>query len=375
MLRGSPVAQLSDDCFAFGGDLLTVDAALRMIATGVTCVDGMEQMDLRAADGRILAEDVIAPVDLPPFDNAAVDGYAVRLADLEGSPELPVDGRLAAGAPVTHALAARHRAAHFHRCRAAARCRHDLHAGGRAARRQRPRAVSSRFAAGREYPAAGRGHRAWAHARCGKASGCGRKISRWRRRWVCDGCRCGDLSVSRLFSTGNELVEPGLPTGPSAALRFQPGSARRVGLPRGSAGSWTSVFCRIGGTRSPSALTEAARDCDLILTSGGVSAGEEDHVKAAVEAGGRLVFWRLAIKPGRPVAMGRVAGVPFIGLPGNPAAAFITFVHVARPLIAALGGAPVEPPVTLRVTRGLSLPEEGRTARICSRAASNRPGW
>src|ERR1700678_462233 len=100
------MAQLSDDCFAFGGELLTVDAALRIIATGGNRVEGIEQTALRPADGRILAEDVIAAVDLPPFDNAAVDGYAVRLADLDGSPVLPVDGRLAAGAPVTHALAA-----------------------------------------------------------------------------------------------------------------------------------------------------------------------------------------------------------------------------------------------------------------------------
>lgn len=97
------------------------------------------------------------------------------------------------------------------------------------------------------------------------------------------------------------------------------------------------------------ALAAAAGDSDLILTSGGVSAGEEDHVKAAVEAAGRLVFWRMAIKPGRPVAMGTVAGVPFIGLPGNPVAAFITFVHVARPLIAALGGALIQAPPTLQV--------------------------
>jgi molybdopterin molybdotransferase len=97
------------------------------------------------------------------------------------------------------------------------------------------------------------------------------------------------------------------------------------------------------------ALAEAARDSDMILTSGGVSAGDEDHVKAAVETVGHLTFWRLAIKPGRPVAMGTVHGVPFVGLPGNPVAAFITFAHVARPLIAALSGAPVEAPPMLRV--------------------------
>jgi molybdopterin molybdotransferase len=77
------VAQLSDDCFAFGGKLLTIDAALRLIAAEVPCVEGVEQVSLHDADGRVLAEDVMATVDLPPFDNAAVDGYAVRLADLE----------------------------------------------------------------------------------------------------------------------------------------------------------------------------------------------------------------------------------------------------------------------------------------------------
>jgi len=102
------------------------------------------------------------------------------------------------------------------------------------------------------------------------------------------------------------------------------------------------------------ALMAAARDNDLILTSGGVSAGEEDHVRSAVEAVGRLVFWRLAIKPGRPVAMGSVMGVPIVGLPGNPVAAFITFVHIARPLIAALSGALVEAPTTLRVCAAFS---------------------
>ncbi len=344
------MAQLSDDCFAFGGDLLTVDAALRMIATGVTCVDGVERMDLRAADGRILAEDVIAPVDLPPFDNAAVDGYAVRLADLEGSPELPVDGRLAAGAPVTHALepgtarriftgAALPPGADTIFMQEDVRLDDDgrvrFPPGLRRGANTRPRGEDIAHGA--------------------------RALRQGQRLRPQDLALAAALGLRRLpvrrpvriglFSTGNELIEPGLPTGPSqrydsnrvllAAL------ACRAGAEVLDLGILPDIRDTIAG-----ALTKAARDCDLILTSGGVSAGEEDHVKAAVEAGGRLVFWRLAIKPGRPVAMGRVAGVPFVGLPGNPAAAFITFVHVARPLIAALGGAPVEPPVTLRVRAG-----------------------
>src|SRR5205085_11370228 len=90
------------------------------------------------------------------------------------------------------------------------------------------------------------------------------------------------------------------------------------------------------------ALKQVAGAHDLILTTGGVSTGEEDHVKAAVESVGSLVLWRMAIKPGRPVAMGIIAGTPFIGLPGNPVASFVTFVHVVRPTILALSGATQE---------------------------------
>ena len=87
------------------------------------------------------------------------------------------------------------------------------------------------------------------------------------------------------------------------------------------------------------ALKQAAGRHDLILTSGGVSTGEEDHVKASVESVGKLVLWRMAIKPGRPVAMGVIDGVPFIGLPGNPVASFVTFTYVVRPAVLALSGA------------------------------------
>ena len=96
-------------------------------------------------------------------------------------------------------------------------------------------------------------------------------------------------------------------------------------------------------------LRKAAEAHDLILTSGGVSTGEEDHVKAGVESVGSLVLWRMAIKPGRPVAMGIIAGTPLIGLPGNPVASFVTFVHVVRPTVLALAGAAPQPLVPMPV--------------------------
>ena len=142
-----------------------------------------------------------------------------------------------------------------------------------------------------------------------------------------------------IISTGNELVEPGSPLAPGAiydANRFTLSA-----LVRQMGGRVTDFgILRDNPVELREALESAAKSHDLIVTTGGVSTGDEDHVKGAVEASGGLHFWRLAIKPGRPVAMGVVDGAPFIGLPGNPVASFVTFARVARPLSAARRFAP-----------------------------------
>jgi molybdopterin molybdotransferase len=367
------VAQLSDDCFAFGGELLTVDAALRIIATGVNCVEGIEQTALRNADGRILAEDVIATVDLPPFDNAAVDGYAVRLADLEGSPVLPVEGRLAAGTPATRPLvpatarriftgAAMPPGADTIFMQEDVRLDDGGHVhfppGLRRGANTRPRGEDLAIGA------------------CALRRG-----QRLRPQDLALAAALGlrQLPVRRpirlaLFSTGNELVDPGRPVG--EAQRYDSNRVLLAAL-AARAGADVIDLGILPDRREAiaAALAEAARDSDLILTSGGVSAGEEDHVRAAVEVNGQLVFWRMAIKPGRPVAMGIVAGVPFVGLPGNPAAAFITFVHVARPMISALAGAAVEAPPSLRARAAFSYRKKaGRREYVRVRIESGPDG-
>jgi molybdopterin molybdotransferase len=141
-----------------------------------------------------------------------------------------------------------------------------------------------------------------------------------------------------VLSTGDELASPGSPRA-SAQLydsnRFMlTAMLRRFGCEVGDLGI-------LRDAREPlaKALKDVASRHDLILTTGGVSTGEEDHVKASVESVGSLVLWRMAIKPGRPVAMGIIGGTPFIGLPGNPVASFVTFAHVVRPVILALSGA------------------------------------
>ncbi len=146
-----------------------------------------------------------------------------------------------------------------------------------------------------------------------------------------------------LFSTGDELVEPGTPL--QGASLYDANRCLLTGLleqPRRC--RHRSRHSRRRSARSlPRRCKAAASDHDLVLTSGGVSTGEADHVRDAVETVGTLVFWRVAIKPGRPVAMGVIAGegatAAFVGLPGNPVAVFVTFVRVVRPLILRLSGA------------------------------------
>jgi molybdopterin molybdotransferase len=151
-----------------------------------------------------------------------------------------------------------------------------------------------------------------------------------------------------VFSTGNEIVSPGMPRAPSQLFdsnRFMlMAMLARLGCDVGDLG-----IIRDDRASLADGLKKVAGTHDLILTTGGVSTGEEDHVKASVESAGSLVLWRMAIKPGRPVAMGIIGGTPFIGLPGNPVASFVTFVHVVRPTILALAGAAQAPLVAMPV--------------------------
>jgi molybdopterin molybdotransferase len=156
-----------------------------------------------------------------------------------------------------------------------------------------------------------------------------------------------------VFSTGDELVSPGEARGAPQLFdsnRFMlMAMLRRLGCEVSDLGIFRDEQAALA-----KALQDVAGRHDLLLTTGGVSTGEEDHVKAAVERAGKLVLWRMAIKPGRPVAMGIIGGTPFIGLPGNPVASFVTFVHVVRPTILALSGALQERLVPMPVRAAFS---------------------
>jgi molybdopterin molybdotransferase len=156
-----------------------------------------------------------------------------------------------------------------------------------------------------------------------------------------------------VFSTGDEIAEPGQPL-PANAL-YDANRFLLLALLReaGAEAHDLGILKDDPATLAP-AIEAAAAGHDLILTSGGVSTGEADYVKSAVEKIGKLVFWRLAIKPGRPVAMGVVRGTAFAGLPGNPVAVFVTFVHVVRPLLMRLAGATPVPVAAMPVRAAFS---------------------
>jgi len=334
------VAQLSDDCFAFGGKLLTIDAALAVIAAETRPVEEVERVRLHDADGRVLAAVLVAPLDLPPFRNSAVDGYAVRLADLNGRDALPVLGRLPAGTaahePLQSGTARRiFTGAAMPSGADTVFMQEDVQLDGGAVRlppglkpgaNTRPQGED--IALGAPALAAGLRLRPQDLA-LAAALGLDALVVRRRVRVA-------------LFSTGSELVAPGRALGP--AQQYDSNRVLLNALAR-RAGATVSDLGILPDSQDGirAALLAASAGHDLVLTSGGVSAGEEDWVRDAVQAVGTLAFWRLAIKPGRPVAMGRIGGAAFMGLPGNPVAAFVTFVQVARPLLAALGGAVAGP--------------------------------
>jgi len=347
------MAQLSDDCFAFSGPLLRLDDMERLIGERVKPVAGTEKVPLHGARGRVTTADVKAPVDLPPFDNSAVDGYAVRHADLnaDGDTRLNIVGRLAAGARADLALAPGQAiriftGAAMPKGADTVFMQEDVKVEGDdvlvpsgLARGANRRLAGEDVPVGHVVIPAGTVLQAQ-HVALLAALGLTEIAVRRRLRVA-------------IFSTGDEVVEPGSARGGAAIY-----DSNRFLL--------VELLERLGALVTdlgilpdePAALARALEKAavhhDLVLTSGGVSTGEADHMRGAVERIGKLVFWRVAIKPGRPVAMGVIRGskgdaAAFVGMPGNPVAVFVTFVRVVKPLLRQLSGARPENLVALPV--------------------------
>jgi molybdopterin molybdotransferase len=316
--------------------LLSVDEALATLLAGARPVAEIEQVPTMAAVNRVLAAAQSSTMDVPPMDNSAMDGYAVRLADLK-SPEtkLRVAQRIPAGS-VGKPLEAGTAARIFTGA--------PVPPGADAVVMQEYCSVSDDFVVIKKIPAKGEWIRRTGSDICrgGVVLAAGKRLLPQDTGLAASvGIRA--LPVFRklrlgLFFTGDELVMPGDPLPPGRIYNSNRFTLNGLAAAFGcEVRDYGIVPDRLDATRE--VLRRAADENDLIVTSGGVSVGDEDHVRPAVEAEGSLLMWKIAMKPGRPLAFGRIRNSFFIGLPGNPVSSFVTFLIFVRPFLLKSQGA------------------------------------
>ncbi len=342
------MAQLSDDCFAFGGELMTTDTALSELRNRLSCVCDTEEVALANAAGRILAKDLVSSQAVPGHDNAAVDGYAVFFDDLSENSEttLPVTGRIAAG----HPLNGNAQRGNAYRIFTGA----PMPEGPDTILMQEDCNLSGETVT--IPPGIKRGaNRRFAGEDIAADDTILTKGQRLRPQEIGLAASIGQKALTvytplrvALFSTGDEVRDVGETLTPGSiydANRYSIAALlRELGCNVDDLGILPDEHDVIRD-----ALSKAADDHDVIITSAGVSTGEEDHIRNAIEDLGGIHFWRLAIRPGRPIALGQIGAVPFIGLPGNPVASMVTFMRFARPALLLMNGASDVDPKFYRV--------------------------
>jgi molybdopterin molybdotransferase len=309
--------------------LSVTDALSKLLAT-VPAFDATEKVELGSALGRVLADNLVSGINVPPADNSAMDGYAVNTRSLEANDyRLSVSQRVAAGY-TPEPLAPNSAARIFTGA--------EVPEGADAVVMQEQCTLHGNMVhlptsvkAGQNIRRGGQDIQSGAEIlsqgirlqpqHLGLIASIGiRHVPVFKR-----------LKVA-VLSTGDELLEPGEPASPGKIY-----NSNRYAL-SGLIGALGMEFVDLGivadtAQATEAALRQAASEADCIITSGGVSVGEEDHVKPAIERLGKLDLWKVAIKPGKPIALGEVLGVPLIGLPGNPVSAFVTFCLFARPFL------------------------------------------
>lgn len=339
------------------GVLMPVDEAIRHLLDQAPPPPPVQRVGLDQALARVLAADIVCPMNLPAWDNSAMDGYALRAADLpvDGG-YLALAGRIAAGDGPGEPLQAGQVVRIFTGA--------PLPPGADTVVPQESCQVD--------------GERVWLPSvnsgdhvrkegeelrRGDRLLEAGTRL-RAQELGLLAGAGVPQVDVYRplqvgLLSSGNELRQPGEPLAPGQIYNSNRHSL--AALLRG----WGVEVHDFGVmpdqlSASRQALRLAAAECDVLITSGGVSVGEEDHLKQAIEALGSIDLWRLAIQPGKPLAFGDVAGKPWIGLPGNPSAALITALIVVRPFLFRAQGMDKVLPVPLQLPAGFDWLKRNR---------------
>ena len=331
------MSQLKNDCFALGTNLVKFDYALGELEKITKPVVDVEKISIDSALMRILAEDIISDRNVPPHDNSAVDGYAVSYDDLSESGEtsLLLAEHITAGHPLVGS-AMRGKA---YRIFTGAK----MPIGSDTVFMQEDVFVDENKVT---VPA---GINLGANRRLlGEDVAEGTTILKRGQRLrpqeigLLASVGLSEISVYKklrvcVFSTGDEIYDPS-GDAPDGCI-FDANRFTVINSLRGLGCQVTDLgILKDDEQTIRNSLEEAAVEHDLMFTSGGVSVGDGDHIKSAVESLGSIYFWRLAIKPGRPIAFGQVLKTPFVGLPGNPVAAMVTFIRIARFIVLRLSG-------------------------------------
>jgi molybdopterin molybdotransferase len=328
---------------------MPVDKAREVIARFLSPVGTTERVHVRAALGRVLAGDVISPLDVPAHDNSAMDGYAVRFSDLgkDADVTLEIAGSSFAGAPYAGEIKT-------------GQCVRIMTGGVVPAgadtivMQEHVKAADGRVTIGTGHRKGQNLRRAGEDLKTGAAA-----LKRGQRLRPAEvgliaSLGIGEVEVYRklrvaFFSTGDELVSIG--TTPQEGQIYDSNRYTIYAM-------LERLGCEIldmGVVRDDpklleSAFHEAADAADVVITSGGVSVGEADFVKELLNQLGEVVFWKIAMKPGRPLAYGRIRGAHFFGLPGNPVSVMVTFYQFVRDALLKLAGHdPVEPLPSFKV--------------------------
>ncbi|WP_166362567.1 molybdopterin molybdotransferase MoeA [Pseudomonas akapageensis] len=337
--------------------LMPVEEAIaRLLAMADTCrLHDSEQVPLSTARQRVLASDLVAALDLPPWSNSAMDGYALNVADWNGQP-LPVSQRILAGqAPETllpGTCARIFTGAPLPEGADSVEMQENVRVldDGRIDFQQPVRVAQNVRAQGQENRAG------QVLLRAGKRLGPSELA-------VAAAQGCTHVHVVRqpriaLLSTGDELVEPGMPLGPGCIY-----NSNRTLLSHWLGALGCAVIDAGSLPDQPEQtrlkLEQLQQDADLILTTGGVSAGEADCLGQVLRQSSEPVLWKLSIKPGKPLTVGRFGTVPVIGLPGNPTSALVTFGLLARPFLLRLQGVEAVTPLSFSISAGFAWPRAG----------------